>query len=132
MNESAQHHVPYEEILHAIAMDAHACGKETWDVPPRSPDHIDQPITSCSHPPLACATQEHSNRKPRSSRMNEKSQINATILRQLFETKAIRLELRSSRMPERNSGANRPPQNGNLPRQRKIQTAYVCTIHCAP
>lgn len=92
MNESAQHHVPYEEILHAIAMDANACGAEPWDAPPDSPDHIDHPMTSCSHPPLACATQESSNRKPRSPRMNEKRQINATILRQLFETKAIRLE----------------------------------------
>ena len=92
MNESAQHHIPYEEILHSIAMDAHACGAEPWDGPPSSPDHFDQPITSCSHPAHACATQESSNYKSGRPRMNESRQINTTILRQLFETKTIRLE----------------------------------------
>ena len=82
----------YEEILHAIAMDAHASWTEPGEISPDSPNHIDQPMTSCSHPPLACATQEPSNRKLRSPRMHENRQINATILRQLYETKAIRLE----------------------------------------
>ena len=92
MNESAQHHIPYEEILHAIAMDAHTGWAEPDEISPDSPDQIDHPVTRCSHSAHTCATQESSNYKSRRSHMNESRQINATILRQLFETKAIRLE----------------------------------------
>ncbi|MDZ4185165.1 MAG: ADP-ribosylglycohydrolase family protein [Desulfuromonadales bacterium] len=82
----------YEEILHAISMDAHACWAESGEISPDSPDQIDHPAMRCSHPAHTCATQESSNRKSRRSRMNESRQLNATMLRQLFETKAIRLE----------------------------------------
>jgi len=92
MNESAQQYVSYEEILHAIAMDAHTYLAEPQEILPNSPGQIDHPITRCSHPAHTCATHESSNRKTRSPQMNEKRQLNATILRQLFETKAIRLE----------------------------------------
>jgi len=92
MNESAQQYASYEEILHAIAMDAHTYLAEPQEILPNSPGQIDHPITRCSHPAHTCATHESSNRKTRSPQMNEKRQLNATILRQLFETKAIRLE----------------------------------------
>ena len=92
MNESAQHHVPYEEILHAIAMDAHDGLTEPGDIFPDKPEHIDHPNTRCSLPIHASSTQESRNSKSRRPRMSESQQINATILRQLFETKAIRLE----------------------------------------
>ncbi len=92
MNESAQQYVSYEEILHAIAMDAHTYLAEPQEILPNSLGQIDHPVTRCSHPAHTCATHESSNRKTRSPQMNEKRQLNATILRQLFETKAIRLE----------------------------------------
>jgi len=92
MNESAQHHVPYEEILHAIAMDAHTYLAEPQEILPGSPDHIAIPTTSCSHPTHACANQESSNRTSWRPRMHETRQNNTNILRQLFETKSIRLE----------------------------------------
>ena len=92
MNESAQHHVPYEEILHTIAMDAHAALAEPGDFLPGSPDHINLLDTRGSLPIHACSTQESSNCTSRRPRMHENRRINATLLRQLFETKAIRLE----------------------------------------
>ena len=92
MNESAQHHIPYVEILHAIAMDAHASWSESGEISPDSPDHIEHPAMRCSHPAHTCATHESSNNKYRKTHIYESRQINATILRQLFDTKAIRLE----------------------------------------
>jgi ADP-ribosylglycohydrolase len=92
MNKSAQHHVPYEEILHAIAMDAHAYLAEPGNISPGKPEHIVHPDTRCGLPIHAYATHESSNRTSRRPRMHENRKINATILRQLFETKAIRLE----------------------------------------
>jgi hypothetical protein len=65
MNQNAQPPVPYEEILHAIAMDAHARWTEPGEIPLGSPDNINHPAMRCSHPPHAFATQESSNRKSR-------------------------------------------------------------------
>jgi len=92
MNENAQHHVPYEEILHDIAMDAHAFWAEPRNIPSGRPDNIDHAVTRCCRPIHACTILNPTHQLSRRPRMNESRQINATILRQLFDTKAIRLE----------------------------------------
>lgn len=43
MNESTPLHVPYEEVIHAIAKDAHAWWPESRDILSDNPDHLDTP-----------------------------------------------------------------------------------------
>jgi len=92
MNESILHHVPYEEVLHAIAMDAHGGWPEPQDVPSGSPGPMNRSATPCSRPIHAVAVADAANRTSRRPRMNASPQTNATILGQLFQTGAIRLE----------------------------------------
>lgn len=55
MSEIAQLNVSYEEILHTIAMDAHANLSGTESVPPFSPSQIAPRQTQCGFSTRAAA-----------------------------------------------------------------------------
>ena len=92
MSESTQHQVPYEEILHAIALDAHSCWRETQGIPVGSPDQFETTGAQPDRPGLALTASESFCTRPKRSRMNGINQHNSARLRMMFQDKAIRLE----------------------------------------
>jgi ADP-ribosylglycohydrolase len=89
MSESTQHQVPYEEILHAIALDAHSCLPEPQDIPGSNPNRFE---TSDVQPGLVLTVNEHLCTRVGKPRMNDTRQHNSARLRRMFQDKAIRLE----------------------------------------
>ena len=92
MSESTLHQVPYEEILHAIALDAHSCEPEPWGVPASKPDHSETSDVQPGQPDLVLTANEPLCTRPWRSRMNDIHQHNSARLGQMFQDKVIRLE----------------------------------------
>lgn len=92
MSESTLHQVPYEEILHSIALDAHSCGPEPWGTPANNPDQCKTSDVQPDQPDLVLTANEPLCTRPWRSRLNEVHQHNSARLRQMFQDKVIRLE----------------------------------------
>lgn len=92
MSESTLHQVPYEEILHAIALDAHSCGPESWGTPASNPDQFKTTDIQPDQTDRVLTASEPLYTRPGRSRMNDIHQYNSARLRLMFQDKAIRLK----------------------------------------
>lgn len=92
MNESTQLHVPYEEILHAIAKDAHAWWPESRDILPDNPDHLDTPGLLPNQDAYEPMSRESLSQRHWRSRVSTVPQLKSDILDQMFQARSIRLE----------------------------------------
>jgi ADP-ribosylglycohydrolase len=92
MSESDLHQVPYEEILHAIALDAHSCLPELGETPQSGSDDADHMATLPSQTAIRPVGLTSLRPKLRIPRMNHLKECNTARLSELFQTRGIRLE----------------------------------------